>query len=60
MAGATLMVEEVPVAGTCRACGAAVTIDELPFICRACGAADLEITSGRELIIDALEVRDGG
>jgi hydrogenase nickel incorporation protein HypA/HybF len=55
---ARLEVEEVPVAGRCRACGEALTIEGLPFICAACGSPELEITSGRELLIDSLEVRD--
>jgi len=57
--GAGLVIEEVPVAGTCRACGAPITVEELPFICRFCGSPDLEITAGRELVVDALEIRDG-
>ena len=57
---ARLDVEEVPEAGTCRRCGEAVTLQGLPFVCAACGSPDLEITSGRELVIDSLEVRDGG
>ena len=57
---ARLDVEEVPVAGACRRCGEAVTLEGLPFVCAACGSPDLEITSGRELVIDSLEVRDDG
>lgn len=57
--GARLIIEEVPVAGRCRTCGAAVTVEDLPFICRSCGSPDLEIATGREVIIDCLEVRDG-
>jgi len=57
--GARLDIEEVSVAGTCRACGAAVTVEELPFVCGACGSPDLEITAGRELVIDGFEVKGG-
>jgi len=60
LAGARLEVEEVAVAGTCRGCGAAVTVDAPPFACATCGSPELELTSGRELVIDAIEVRDGG
>jgi hydrogenase nickel incorporation protein HypA/HybF len=56
LAAARLAVEEVPVAGTCRNCGAAVVVEELPFLCAACGSADLDITSGRELEITSLEI----
>jgi hydrogenase nickel incorporation protein HypA/HybF len=56
---ARLEIEEIPVAGTCRRCGEAVKLEGLPFACAACGSPDLEITSGRELLIDYLEVKDG-
>jgi hydrogenase nickel incorporation protein HypA/HybF len=56
--GATLAIEEVPVAGKCRACGRTLTLAGLPFVCAACGSPDLEIVSGRELVVDALEVTD--
>lgn len=57
---ARLEIEEIPVAGTCRRCGEAVTLEGLPFACAACGSPDLDITSGRELLIDYLEVKDDG
>lgn len=57
---ARLEVEEVPVVGACRSCGAALTLEGLPFVCAACGSPDLEMKSGRELVIESLEVRDDG
>ncbi len=57
---ARLEVEEVRVAGTCRRCGRELTLEGLPFACAACGSPDLEIVSGRELVIDSFEVEDGG
>ncbi len=55
---ARLEVEEVPVLGRCRGCGEKLTFEVLPFVCAVCGSPELEITSGRELLIDSLEVRD--
>jgi hydrogenase nickel incorporation protein HypA/HybF len=57
---ARLEIEEIPVAGTCRSCGEPVRLAGLPFACAACGSPDLDITSGRELLIDYLEVKDDG
>ncbi|MGD8717437.1 MAG: hydrogenase maturation nickel metallochaperone HypA [Candidatus Zixiibacteriota bacterium] len=56
--GATLDIEEIPVVGKCRSCGAELCVEEPPFLCAACGSPDLEITSGRELLIDSLEILD--
>jgi len=56
--GARLMVDEVPVAGACRACGGAFTLEAPPFCCPACGSPDVELTAGRELTLAALDVED--
>ncbi len=56
--GARLAVEEIPVGGACRACGAPFTLEAPPFCCPACGSADVDITSGRELEVESLEVAD--
>jgi hydrogenase nickel incorporation protein HypA/HybF len=58
--GVELAIEEVPVAGKCGRCGETLTIETPPFLCAACGSPDLEIVSGRELVIESLEVRDEG
>ena len=58
LAGAKLVIEEIPAAANCRSCGAAFTLASLPFACAACGSPDIEITAGRELLLDALEVDD--
>ena len=44
--GAELVMEIVPAAGRCRACGTES------------GRADLELTRGEELLVDALELED--
>ncbi|HUU56685.1 MAG TPA: hydrogenase maturation nickel metallochaperone HypA [bacterium] len=58
--GVALAVEEIPVAGKCGRCGATLTLEAPPFLCAACGSPDLEIVTGRELLIDSLEVKDDG
>lgn len=51
-AGATLVVEHVPVGGICRTCGTAFETDRLHIeACPSCGAAEFSITSGSEMNI---------
>jgi hydrogenase nickel incorporation protein HypA/HybF len=55
-AGATLVVEEVPVTVACRACGAR-SDPELPLLCcSACRSHDVEVVAGRDFYIKAIEV----
>jgi hydrogenase nickel incorporation protein HypA/HybF len=54
LAGAELVLEEVPAAGRCRACAAETDFLELPMTCAACGSFDLELLRGEELLVDAL------
>jgi hydrogenase nickel incorporation protein HypA/HybF len=56
--GAELVLEEVPAAGRCRACGEESELPEFPLRCAACGGLDLEILRGEELHVDALELED--
>ena len=58
LAGARLHFEEVPIGVRCRQCDAECTIDEPPFECRSCGGNDIDILSGRELIVTSIEVAD--
>jgi hydrogenase nickel incorporation protein HypA/HybF len=57
--GARLAIEEIPVVGECGSCGQRLEVEAPPFLCAACGSADLKVVSGRELVIDALEVKNG-
>ena len=57
--GAELVVEQVPVAGECRACGAEGLLGDLPLACAACGSRAVLITAGEELSVEAIEVEDG-
>ena len=56
LAGAQLVIEEVPVVARCKDCNAQWTIDEPVFICKTCQSGSLEILSGRELDIESIEV----
>lgn len=56
--GAELEVEEVPVVGRCRACGAESSPREFPLACGACGGFELEILAGEELSVEYLELEE--
>jgi hydrogenase nickel incorporation protein HypA/HybF len=53
--GARLEIEQLPGAGTCRSCGADLTITDNILLCP-CGSADVYVTAGRELQILSMEV----
>lgn len=53
--GARLEIEEVPLTGRCRGCGAGFRIENFSFICPSCGEGDAEMTGGRELCLESLE-----
>lgn len=55
--GATLTIEEVPVAGRCTACNAEFTTPESYVLCcPQCGSSAYTLHAGRELDIKELEV----
>jgi hydrogenase nickel incorporation protein HypA/HybF len=57
LAGAELVVEEVPVVAYCPACAAERALASVQELCcPACGAATPELVSGRELEVIALEI----
>lgn len=56
-AGAALEVEMTPLAAKCSGCGAPFVPERVSFRCPACGCAEAEITSGRELYVQSIEVR---
>jgi hydrogenase nickel incorporation protein HypA/HybF len=58
VAGAELVVEEVPARGRCRACGAETQLDGFPLQCAACAGFHLELLQGEELLVDSLELED--
>ena len=56
--GAELSIEAVPAAGRCRGCGAEGPFPLLPPACGACGSYAVEVVSGEELLVDALELEE--
>ncbi len=58
--GAELVITPACASVRCRACGQ-VTTPELPFLrCGGCGASEVEVVSGRELYIQAMDVEVAG
>jgi len=43
----------------CRACGLEFEVDDYVFHCPACEAADLEILSGTDLLVESIELETG-
>jgi len=56
--GAELRITQVPATGRCRACGADSRLEEFPLRCARCGSVDLEMRSGEELLVEALELEE--
>lgn len=53
---ARLEIEEVPVACECRSCGTRFEIHHPSFRCARCRSLDVVVVTGRELVIQAVEV----
>ncbi len=54
---ALLIIDEIPVTGTCNDCGKHFTVDEAYVIqCPLCGGLSLKVETGRELNIAEMEV----
>ncbi len=53
--GATLVIDEPAGAGHCRTCGIDLELSDLILLCP-CGSADVDVTSGRELTVQSIEV----
>jgi hydrogenase nickel incorporation protein HypA/HybF len=56
--GAELALEEVPVTGKCRECGAESQLAGFPLQCGACGGFALQILKGEELYVESLELEE--
>jgi hydrogenase nickel incorporation protein HypA/HybF len=56
--GADLELEDVPAAGSCRACGRYTDLPGFPLACRRCGGLEVDVTQGEELLVDSLELDD--
>jgi len=53
--GATLIIDEPAGAGHCRSCSSDLALTDIILLCP-CGSADVEVTSGRELTVQSIEV----
>jgi hydrogenase nickel incorporation protein HypA/HybF len=56
--GAELEIEEVPAQIVCRSCANVSRVTEFPFACNSCYGVDVDVKSGDELFVDALELVD--
>ncbi len=57
LAGAALLIDEVPVAICCRDCQRQSTMEgSFPFLCPYCGASNVELVQGRELELTSIEL----
>jgi hydrogenase nickel incorporation protein HypA/HybF len=56
--GAELAIDEVPARVDCRACGARTDLDGFPLACGRCGALDVNVASGEQFRVVALELEE--
>lgn len=57
-ASSRLEIQAIPVRFRCRACGAEQEAQPPRFLCDTCGSGDVDITAGRELYLESLEIDD--
>lgn len=56
LAGARLVIEEIPLRGRCRDCSCEFEIEEMIFLCPNCSSEDVDIISGQEFDLVSIEV----
>jgi hydrogenase nickel incorporation protein HypA/HybF len=54
--GARLDIENVPLAARCRSCGREFRIVGYAFSCKHCDSPEIEVVSGRELLIEDIDL----
>jgi len=54
--GATLSFTRVPARARCRNCGRVFKLKEFDWSCPDCGQDSIEITAGKELFVESIEV----
>jgi len=54
--GAAVNIKNIPAQARCHDCQKEFVIAEYQWICPACGSINLEITGGKELFIESIEV----
>jgi hydrogenase nickel incorporation protein HypA/HybF len=58
-AEAIVEMEEMPVHVLCKQCGADSQLNSPPFSCLSCNSFDVEVASGDQLVVDAVELENG-
>jgi hydrogenase nickel incorporation protein HypA/HybF len=56
IAESVLIIDNVPVTGKCKQCGATDTYEEMFFACSSCGSYEVELITGEELTVSEIEV----
>jgi hydrogenase nickel incorporation protein HypA/HybF len=54
--GVTVHVESVPATAKCLSCGKTFTVKEMEWKCPQCGEESLEVSGGKELFVESIEV----
>jgi len=54
--GAELVIDTVPLTARCKGCGREFHVEGYAFTCAHCGCPDIEIVSGRELMVEEIEL----
>jgi hydrogenase nickel incorporation protein HypA/HybF len=54
--GVIVFVNSKPAIAKCLSCGKTFTVKEMEWICPHCGEISLELTGGRELFVESIEV----
>jgi len=54
--GAALSIVRIKTAAVCRECRSEFSVHEIEFRCPTCASTNIELLSGRELVIESIEV----
>jgi hydrogenase nickel incorporation protein HypA/HybF len=54
--GSEMVIVQAPIVAKCKRCGGHFEVENYFFICPDCNAADAEVISGDELIIETIEM----
>jgi hydrogenase nickel incorporation protein HypA/HybF len=57
--GSDLLIDHVPAVLTCRACGTTSTLDQPLLLCPACISDQVDVVSGEEFQLAAIDVAEG-
>ena len=55
--GATLSFTMIPTTARCRDCDSSFELKEFEWTCPHCGSNNMEITAGKELFVESIEVK---